>query len=249
MKTLVIDVGNTHLHFCVFENGFTVSKSPEVIGHDDLEKLDLKLIKKIYLSCGINEIANKIKELAIKKDVKVFEMNSSSQTSISSTYNTLGTDRISNLTGALNHEDYNGNDYIVVFDFGTATTVTVCDKDRKFLGGLIKPGVQTELKSLFFNTKTLPNILIQNVTLTPFAINTEDAILNGVIFDHIGFIEKYLAEFYDKYKVAPQVFFTGGNAQLISSLFPRKVILDPLLTLKGVYFCTEELYSQEFVAK
>lgn len=249
MKTLVIDVGNSHLHIGTFDNGYPISNEPDIRKHDDLEKIEFKSVEKIYLSCGINEIADKIKDLASKNGKKVFEINSNNQIFILDTYKTLGIDRVCNLIGALKHKAYNGSDYVVVFDFGTATTVTVCDKERKFLGGLIKAGIQTELKSLSQSTKTLPNVLIKDVTLNAFAMNTEDAILSGVILDHLGFIEKYLNEFENKYKAKPKIFFTGGNSKLISKLYSKDVCIDNLLTLNGIYYAAEEIYSHTFAAK
>lgn len=45
---------------------------------------------------------------------------------------------------------------VVVFDFGTATTVTVVDADRRYRGGVILAGVKLSLHALFSGTAQLP---------------------------------------------------------------------------------------------
>ena len=46
---------------------------------------------------------------------------------------------------------------VVVFDFGTATTVTVVDRQRRYRGGVILAGVKLSLHALFSGTAQLPD--------------------------------------------------------------------------------------------
>ena len=50
---------------------------------------------------------------------------------------------------------------VVVFDFGTATTVTVVDADRRYRGGVILAGVKLSLHALFSGTAQLPDIALR----------------------------------------------------------------------------------------
>ena len=50
---------------------------------------------------------------------------------------------------------------VVVFDFGTATTVTVVDADRRYRGGVILAGVKLSLHALFSGTAQLPDIALE----------------------------------------------------------------------------------------
>ena len=50
---------------------------------------------------------------------------------------------------------------VVVFDFGTATTVTVVDRQRRYRGGVILAGVKLSLHALFSGTAQLPDIALE----------------------------------------------------------------------------------------
>lgn len=41
---------------------------------------------------------------------------------------------------------------VIVFDFGTATTVTVVDEQRRYRGGVILPGIKLGMQALFTGT-------------------------------------------------------------------------------------------------
>lgn len=46
----------------------------------------------------------------------------------------------------------------IIFDMGTATTATVVDKDRRYLGGAILAGVKLGISALFSGTAQLPSV-------------------------------------------------------------------------------------------
>ena len=73
---------------------------------------------------------------------------------------------------------YNGA--VIVIDFGTATSFDIINSKHEFLGGVIAPGINTQMKCLKTSTSKLPRI---DVTISQNAIghNTTDAILSGVI--------------------------------------------------------------------
>ena len=50
---------------------------------------------------------------------------------------------------------------VIVFDFGTATTVTVVDEQRRYRGGVILPGIKLGMQALFTGTAQLPDIRIE----------------------------------------------------------------------------------------
>lgn len=49
---------------------------------------------------------------------------------------------------------------VVVVDFGTATNIEVIDRDGRFRGGVIAPGVQTSANALFTHGAQLPDIAL-----------------------------------------------------------------------------------------
>lgn len=95
---------------------------------------------------------------------------------------------------------------VVVVDFGTATNIEVVDRDGRFRGGVIAPGVQTSANALFTHGAQLPDIAL----VAPPAVigtNTVEAIQSGImlgeadrvdglvrrIFDQLGYSAKVIA--------------------------------------------------------
>lgn len=69
---------------------------------------------------------------------------------------------------------------MVVVDFGTATNIEVIDRDGRFRGGVIAPGVQTSANALFTHGAQLPDIAL----VAPPAVigtNTVEAIQSGIM--------------------------------------------------------------------
>ena len=69
----------------------------------------------------------------------------------------LGKDRLADALGAV--ACYGAP--AIVIDFGTATTFGIIDAQRRFLGGLIIPGVKTSLSALSQRASQLPAIIIE----------------------------------------------------------------------------------------
>ena len=70
---------------------------------------------------------------------------------------------------------------VVVFDFGTATTVTVVDADRRYRGGVILAGVKLSLHALFSGTAQLPDIALEAPGKVICSV-TEDSLQAGAIY-------------------------------------------------------------------
>lgn len=235
---LGIDIGNSHLHWGFIQNGIVSKYS--ACKHSEINSIPWSIIYKHKCPIAIagtteyikDSLTNKVKE----HNLKLLEINTDKQDIIKNIYPTLGSDRVCNLIACLNiFHDLSSS--IIVFDFGTATTVTSCGKDGDFLGGLIKAGLITELKALSSQT-TLPHITTQKTVsdINIFSKNTEDAILHGVISGQIAFIQYYLKTFQDKTNSNPKVIFTGGNAAIITRFYKRYDLYEPHLTLKGIYY-------------
>ena len=70
---------------------------------------------------------------------------------------------------------------VVVFDFGTATTVTVVDRQRRYRGGVILAGVKLSLHALFSGTAQLPDIALEPPGKVICSV-TEDSLQAGAIY-------------------------------------------------------------------
>ena len=99
----------------------------------------------------------------------------------------VGSDMIVNAVGALaEHEPP-----IIIIEMGTATTMSVIDKNGRYVGGAILPGLRVSLDSMSASTAQLPRISLD----TPRRVigkNTIDCMRSGVIFGNAAMIDGML---------------------------------------------------------
>ncbi len=122
---------------------------------------------------------------------------------------------------------------IILFDIGTADTMSVIDKNGAFLGGAIMPGPALAAQSLGAGTSLLPSVSLE----APEHVierSTDDCIRSGLIHGHAamldGLIERAEAELGERATVVG----TGGLLPLIAPLCRRAVIRDDELMLEGL---------------
>ena len=148
----------------------------------------------------------------------------------------VGADRIVNAVAAF--EKY-GKSTIVV-DFGTAITFDCISAKGEYLGGAIMPGMSISLDALASRTAKLPRIDISVPPQRAIGANTVDAIKSGLLFGYgamvDGLVKKLSAEFTDN----PRVIATGGMSELIAAYTESIQVVDPLLTLTGLYIPHEK---------
>ena len=239
-KFLVIDVGNSSIHWNFIEDGKINSYNRNK--HTELSLLPWEEVKSnnipVVIAGALPHINDAAGTLANDYKIKLFEININNQKIIKNTYPTLGIDRVCNLIGALKaFQDLKSP--VVIFDFGSATTMTACDKDGNFLGGIIRTGFDVELKAISSKTLSLPHVELakeQKITkLNSLARSTEDAILHGVIIGQIAFLEYSLDLVKKETATNPKVIITGGNSSIISRFYKEYDLHDPYLTLKGIF--------------
>lgn len=141
----------------------------------------------------------------------------------------VGHDRLVNAFSAWTR--YGGP--LIIVDFGTAITLDVVTKDRRYLGGVIAPGVEISLDALSARTALLPRIELEPQprvlgTSTPESIRS--GLLHGFGALCDGLVNKLKAE------CAPraQVIATGGYAKMISTYCQTIDCVNPGLTLDGL---------------
>ena len=83
----------------------------------------------------------------------------------------------------------------IIIDLGTATKITVVDKDGCFRGGAILPGVMIALDALSSQAAQLPKISLDGENIAPIGTNTIDCMKAGTILGAAsmvdGMIERY----------------------------------------------------------
>ena len=105
---------------------------------------------------------------------------------------------------------------LLILDLGTANTVSVIDKNKNYIGGMIYPGIGVSLDSLTARASQLGGIGIE----APEHIigkNSLECMKSGIIYSSAAAIDA-----------------TGGLAKKIVPHCKREIILDDDLLLKGL---------------
>ena len=121
----------------------------------------------------------------------------------------------------------------IIIDMGTATTVTVVDKNRSFIGGVIFPGVQIALRSLTSGTAQLPQIPLK-APKKVIHMETIDSMQAGVVYGNAGAMDGLIDRMLDEIGEPAAVIATGGLAPLIIPHCTHEIVIDNELLLKGL---------------
>lgn len=123
----------------------------------------------------------------------------------------------------------------ILIDMGTATTITVVDKEGSYIGGVIMPGVNISLNALATKTSLLPSIDLT----TPkklIATATIDAMKSGLLYGAAGALDGILSRFEGELGEVGSIVATGGLAKIICPHCSHKIRVEEHLLLKGLYY-------------
>lgn len=246
MHNLLIDIGNSGIKTSL-SNGTRIIKikrfnySNDNFLNDFKKSLTYKKseVSNIGISC-LNKSYHKIIDYlcklkySIKPEIIKFE----NVLPIKIVYEkTLGTDRIcSAVAASLKNQK---KKYILVIDFGTATTYNLI-VNHIYLGGLITPGILTSLKALN-SQANLPMADLKN-TKNLVSNKTKSNILSGVIHQSLFTTEDIIKKLKKKYK-GIFVICTGGLSDIIykkTELIDKR---DSNLVLEGINFILNYKYK------
>ena len=124
---------------------------------------------------------------------------------------------------------------VIVLDMGTATTVSVIDKNKNYLGGLIIPGIRISQDALSSSTSQLPRISLEKPEKV-IGKNTIDCMKSGAVYGSASMIDGLADRIEDELGEKVTIIATGGNAESIVSVCKRDVIYDGNLLLDGLNF-------------
>lgn len=247
---LVIDVGNTNIVLGAFEGDsliktFRIStvyeRSSDEVGMllsqlITFNGLDINKIEDVIISSVVPQVMFSL-ERAVKKYLGTEPMivKSDINTGLDITYDNpkeVGADRIVNAVAA--NMLYPGKSIII--DFGTATTFCALD-NKKYLGGVICPGIKISLDALISKTAKLPKIeLVKPDNI--IGKNTVSSMQSGMIYGYAGQIEYIVSKMKEEMGNSEniKVVATGGMASLIALATNSIDILEPNLTIHGLKF-------------
>lgn len=234
MKYLLIDISNsfTKFAFATRQRISRASKIPtEKFGASLLRhalrgrNVDLVVVSSVVpnKNAAVRAVAKKILWVTprIKLGVGIDYPNSK----------TIGADRLANAAAVA---ALYGSPAIVV-DFGTAVTFDIVSTDRKYIGGVIAPGLEAMTNFLYQRTALLPKVSLKEPR-SAVGRTTMEAMRSGAVIGYRGLVREIIvqikAERFAQEKV--HVIATGGYAELIARRLDAIHSVHPNLTLEGL---------------
>ncbi|MBE6926358.1 MAG: type III pantothenate kinase [Ruminococcaceae bacterium] len=122
---------------------------------------------------------------------------------------------------------------LTVIDMGTATTVSVLDKNGAYIGGAIIPGVKISMDALTERTALLPGLQLDQPKRA-IGRNTVDAMRAGIMMGTACMLDGIVERMEEELGYKTTVIATGGIAKFIIPLCRREIIYDKDLLTKGL---------------
>ena len=249
-KLIVIDAGNSDIVVALILN-FKITKicrcKTKVFKNvKDTKSLKYKLFSFLnkrtdknfnvpsIISSVVPEINNKLSKICLsffnKKPIFVSSDKISLNIKIKiKKQKELGSDRIANTVAVKHYYKYPA----IIVDFGTATTFDVIDKSGDYIGGLIAPGINLSLDSLYRKTSKLPLIKLKK-TKKVIGKSTVSAMKNGIYWGYIGLVSFLIKKIKLEYKFKFNTISTGGYAKILSPNIKEINKIDENLTILGL---------------
>ncbi|MGN0375753.1 MAG: type III pantothenate kinase, partial [Butyrivibrio sp.] len=103
---------------------------------------------------------------------------------------------------------------LIIIDIGTATTVSVVDRDKNYIGGMIIPGIRVSMDSLVNRTSQLPRIGF-DAPRKIIGSNTIDCMKSGIINGNAAMIDGLVDRIEEELGYKTTVIATGGLAGVV----------------------------------
>ena len=244
---LAIDIGNTNIVVgCIDEEKiYFTERLSTVRTKTELEyAVDLKTVLDIYHikrtdieGCIISSVVPQITGIAklaaekiLKKEVMVLGPGVKTGLNIvMDTPGQLGADLVADAVAGLASYPVP----LVVIDMGTATTISVVNSKKQYIGGMIMPGVGISLDALTARASQLSGISI-DAPRHIIGKNTIECMKSGVLYSNAAALDGIIDRIEEELGEKTTVIATGGLAKKIVPHCRKEIILDEELLLKGL---------------
>jgi type III pantothenate kinase len=234
---LLIDISNAFakVAFASTERVFNPARIPtaKLSSVVVTEFLSRRKVKKLVVS-SVVPTKNRVISKAAHNKAQLFWLDWKLKLGVTIDYpkpESIGADRLANAAAVV---ELYGCPAIVV-DFGTAVTFDVVSKGRRYIGGVIAPGLEAMTDFLYQRTALLPRLSLKEPHRA-VGKSTVEAMRSGAVFGYRGLVREILArikaEQFSREKVA--VVATGGYARLVVNEVPEVGVVHPHLTLEGL---------------
>ena len=250
---LAIDIGNTNIVVgCIDqEKTYFIERLSTVRTKTELEyAVDLKTVVDIYhikrtdiegciISSVVPQITNAVKlaaEKVLHKEPMVLGPGVKTGLNIMmDNPGQLGADLVANAVAGIHEYPLP----LAIIDMGTASTVSVVDEKKHYVGGMIFPGMGVSLDALTAHASQLSGISIE----APKRIigkNTIECMKSGVIYSNAAALDGIVDRIEEELGQKITVVATGGLARKIVPHCRRDILLDEDLLLKGLLIIYEK---------
>lgn len=244
---LAIDIGNTNVVVgCIDENKtYFIERLSTVKTKTEAEyAIDIKTILEIHgmksneiegaiVSSVVPQITRVVKEAAekiVKKEALVVGPGVKNGLNIlTDNPAQLGSDLVVDAVAAI--AEYPAP--MIIFDLGTANTVSVIDRKKNYLGGMIFPGINTSLNALTANASQLQGISL-DAPKKAIGTNTIDCMKSGVIYSNAASLDGIVDRIEEELGEKVTVIATGGLAKTIVPFCKKEMVIDNDLLIKGL---------------
>ena len=250
---LAIDIGNTNIVVgCIDdEKIYFIERLSTVRTKTELEyAIDLKTVFDIYhikrtdiegciISSVVPQITNVAKlaaEKILKKEALVLGPGVKTGLNILlDNPGEMGADRVADAVAALTYYPVP----LVIVDMGTATTVSGVDEKKRYLGGMILPGVRVSLDALTSRASQLSGISIEEPKRL-IGKNTVDCMKSGILYGNAAAVDGIIDRIEEELGQKVTAIATGGMSKKIIPHCRREIIQDEDLLLKGLLVIYEK---------
>ena len=249
---LAIDIGNTNIVVGAMDKQsgeiiFIARTSTDRVKTGDQYAIQIKNILELYNIrsadiCGAvvssvvppvsNAIISAIKTVC-SKDINTLLVGPGIKTGLNILMDNpgqVGSDLIVNAIAAL--KEYKPP--LAIVDMGTATTISVIDKDGNYIGGQIIPGVMISLNALSSLAAQLPAISLDSPKKV-IGKNTIDCMRSGLIYGNAAMLDGVIERIEEELGSEVTAILTGGVSVCIAPFCKKKIVHDENLLLKGLF--------------
>jgi type III pantothenate kinase len=240
---LLIDIGNTRIKWTALEGSRLASQSAAPYAGWDAAQLREQMLTNLskparvfVANVGGASIATLVTSTieAACGVTPQFVHSSAAAAGVKNAYRNpeqLGVDRWLAMIGAYQLE----RSASCVVSVGTAMTVDGVDANGQHLGGIIVPGPDLMVASLYRNTSDIASrALSGNEGTSLFADNTQAAVHQGVIHSLAATIERTCHDMHARIDKMPALVITGGASGRITSALRVPFRIVPDLVLRGL---------------
>lgn len=244
---LAIDMGNTCITLGVFDQNRLVAVGRLSADHKRTEDqyaiefrdlLDINNLKSAdfdgAILCSVVPVLTNIIEKAIRKILRLtpLTVGPGVKTGLNIKLDNpaqLGSDLVAGAVAAI--EKYPLP--CIIFDLGTANTISVINSKGDFLGGIITAGIGISLDALVSRTSQLPYVSLEN-TDRLIGTNTIASMKSGLVFGTAAMIDGLAMRIEEELGQKATLVATGGRAGEIVSHCKREIKIREYLLLEGL---------------